>query len=55
MTFAVVYEDPSYEVPEDSSFYYDLDEDGNWVEVHCDADGNPIVPESYSPFETVNS
>ena len=55
MSFAVIYEDPSYEQPEDHNFYYDLNEEGEWVEVQCDADGNPIVPESFNPFDTVNS
>ncbi len=54
MSFHTIYEDPSYGEDE-PDFYYDLDEDGEWVEVHVDADGNPIVPESYNPFETVNS
>lgn len=53
MSFHVIYEDPSYEVDED--FYYDINEEGEWVEVQCDADGNPIVPESFNPFDTVNS
>mgnify|MGYP006273711151 CR=1 FL=1 len=54
MSFHVIYEDPSYE-PVEADFYYDLDDEGNWVEVQVDADGNPIVPETYSPFDTVNS
>lgn len=54
MSFHVIYEDPSYE-PVEADFYYDMDDEGNWVEVHVDADGNPIVPDSYSPFDTVNS
>lgn len=56
-SFAVVYEDPSYSVEDNEpDFYYDLDEDGNWVEVRCDADGNPIPPEElFSPHNTVNS
>ena len=54
--FATIYEDPSYETVVEEDFYYDLDEDGQWVEVKCDADGNPIPPtEGYSPFITVNS
>lgn len=55
--FATLYEDPSYESVEETNFYYDLDEDGQWVEVKCDADGNPIPPieEGFSPFVTVNS
>ena len=53
MSFHVIYEDPSYEV--DKDFYYDINEEGEWVEVQCDADGNPIVPESFNPFDTVNS
>ena len=49
--YGQVYEDPDY--------YYDLDDEGNWVEIQCDADGEPIVPEaelvSFDPYETVNS
>jgi hypothetical protein len=53
MSFHVIYEDPSYE-PVEADFYYDLDDKGNWVEVHVDEDGNPI-PEPHSPFATINS
>jgi hypothetical protein len=49
--FGQIYEDPDY--------YYDLDDEGNWVEIQCDADGEPLVPEpelvSFDPYETVNS
>lgn len=34
--FAYTYEDPDY--------FYDLDEEGQWVEIQCDADGTPIEP-----------
>ncbi len=54
MSFHVIYEDPSYE-PVEADFYYDLDDNGEWVQVFVDENGNPIVPESYDPFETVNS
>lgn len=54
--FATITEDPSYDDYVEEDFYYDLDEDGHWVEVKCDADGNPIPPtEELSPFGTVNS
>ena len=55
--FAYTYEDPSYGEDElfEADFYYDLDDNGQWVEIKCDADGNPIVPESYDPHDTVNS
>ena len=55
--FATIYEDPSYVSEAEPDFYYDLDEDGQWVEVQCDADGNPIPPieEGFSPFITINS
>ena len=54
--FATITEDPSYDEYVEEDFYYDLDEDGHWVEVKCDADGNPIPPtEELSPFGTVNS
>ena len=48
----MVTEDPEYS-DQDSDFYYDLDDEGDWVEVHVDGDGNPIEP--HSPFETINS
>lgn len=44
---------------EDPDYYYDMDDEGNWVEIQCDLDGEPIVPEvelmSFDPYETVNS
>ena len=51
----MITEDPSYDDFLEEDFYYDLDEDGQWVEVRVDENGNPIVPDSYNPFDTVNS
>ena len=49
-----VFEDPDY-YEDEEDFYYDLDDKGEWVKVRCDADGNPLVPETFNPFDTVNS
>jgi len=54
MSFHAIFEDPSYS-NEEPDFYYDLDENGEWVEVYVDAEGNPIVPADISPFATINS
>lgn len=53
--FAMITEDPDYDLDDEGNFFYDLDDEGQWVEIPCDADGNPIQPDSYSPFDTVNS
>jgi hypothetical protein len=55
MTFHKINEDPFYDEDGncvDEDFYYDLDDEGNWVEVKEQNQGEEV---SYSPYDTLNS